>query len=389
MTMKDKVLEAFKDRYGYIDGVRCFFAPGRVNLIGEHTDYNGGHVFPCALTLGTYCAAKKRDDSRIRLYSVNFPDDGVIETDTADLEPLKDTNWTSYVKGVIWAFRERGITLPCGFDFVVAGDLPAGAGLSSSASLEVLTGETLKVLYDLDVTNTELALIGQQAENGYCGMSCGIMDQFASAMGRKDSAIFLDTGSLEYEYVPLPMDGKKLIITNTNKKHSLVDSAYNDRRRECEEALSDLRKGKDIEALCSLEPDEFEELKDLIGDQTALKRARHAVSEDSRTVMAVDVLKKGDLKAFGKLMNESHESLKNDYEVSCDELDVLAEEAQKIPGVLGSRMTGGGFGGCTVSLVEDDAVEDFREKLSSVYKERFGYECSFYVVSAGNGPEEI
>ena len=389
MQLKETVLNAFRDKYGSDEGAKCFFAPGRVNLIGEHTDYNGGHVFPCALTLGTYCAARKRDDSLIRLYSVNFPDEGVLEDDIRKLVPLSDKTWASYVKGVVWAFEERGMMLPSGFDFVVAGDLPAGAGLSSSASLEVAAGAMIRELYGFDVSNVDLALIGQRAENEYCGMSCGIMDQFASAMGKKDSAVFLDTGTLEYEYVPLPMDGKKLIISNTNKKHSLVDSAYNDRRRECEEALSALKEEKDIKALCDLSPEEFSRYQEAIKDPVAKKRARHAVTEDDRTVKAVSVLKAGDLGAFGKLMNGSHESLKNDYEVSCDELDLLAEEAQKIPGVLGSRMTGGGFGGCTVSLVEDDKVELFKETLLAKYTEKFEHECSFYVVSAGNGPEEI
>ena len=387
--MVKELAAEFEKVFGAGEGPRVFFAPGRVNLIGEHTDYNGGHVFPCALSLGTYGAVRKRKDSQIRLYSLNFPDTGIVEGDVESLEPGDDSTWASYVKGVVWAFLEKGMVPGSGFDMAVSGDIPAGAGLSSSASLEVMTGEMLRSIYGFDVSNVEIALLGQYAENRYCGLSCGIMDQFASAMGKKDNAVFLDTNTLEYEYVPLPMDGKKIIVTNTNKKHSLVDSAYNDRRRECEEALGDIRRVKEIDALCQLTPEEYEKVCGNIEDPLARKRALHAVTENQRTVDAVKVLKGGDLESFGRLMNESHVSLRDDYEVSCEELDVLAETAWKVPGVLGARMTGGGFGGCTVSLVDDDAVEQFRETLGDVYRNRFGYDCSFYVVSAGEGPREI
>lgn len=390
--MKDKVKEAFREAYGSTDGAEMYFAPGRVNLIGEHTDYNGGHVFPCALTLGTYAAVRKRNDSVIRLASVNFPEAGVITESLDDIEPGKNGGWEAYPEGVIWAFKNHGMSPDTGFDIMIGGDLPAGAGLSSSASLEVLTGTVLKNLYGFSVSNKEIAFLGQEAENRYVGVNCGIMDQFASAMGKQDSAIYLDTASLEYEYVPLSLGTRKLIITNTNKKHSLNDSAYNDRRRECSEALARIQQdseGADTASLCGIAADTFEKLKSCLDDPVLLARARHAVTEDLRTKEAVSVLKSGDIMAFGQLMNESHISLRDDYEVSCEELDVLAETAWEVPGVIGSRMTGGGFGGCTVSIVEEDAADLFRETVGNRYREAFGYDCSFYVVSVGNGPQHI
>ena len=413
--MERTVSDTFKEVFGQdevypagSDPVRCF-APGRVNLIGEHTDYNGGHVFPCALTLGTYGVCRKRSDRRIRLYSVNFPETGIIETNLDDMTPGEDHGWEAYVKGVIWALMGGAAAgagacwdksagrISSGLDIVIGGNLPAGAGLSSSASVEVLIGVMLREQFGLDITNEEIALTGQRAENEYVGMKCGIMDQFASAMGKMDSAIYLDTATLDYEYVPLNLGSRKLIITNTNKKHSLADSAYNDRRRECEEALqiirSDealriLRRSADtITALGDLTPSEFGEIRDLISDPVLLKRARHAVTENQRTKDAVDVLKAGDLAAFGQLMKESHISLRDDYEVSCPELDCLAETAWEVPGVIGSRMTGGGFGGCTVSIVEEDAVDRFKEVVGSEYRKRFGHDCTFIIESAGDGPK--
>ena len=390
--MEDIVKEAFREAYGGTENAGIYFAPGRVNLIGEHTDYNGGHVFPCALTLGTYAAVRKRADRLIRLASVNFPDTGVITKSLDDIEPGRSEGWEAYPEGVIWAFRNHGMSPDTGFDVMIGGDLPAGSGLSSSASLEVLTGTFLRDLYGFKVSNKDIALLGQEAENRYVGVNCGIMDQFASAMGKKDSAIYLDTTSLEYEYVPLSLGTRKLVITNTNKKHSLNDSAYNDRRRECGEVLKRIQEdpeGAGTASLCGIPEDTFEKLKHCLDDPVLLARARHAVTEDLRTKEAVSVLKAGDVEAFGKLMNESHVSLRDDYEVSCEELDVLAETAWEVPGVIGSRMTGGGFGGCTVSIVEEDAVDLFRETVGNRYKEAFGYDCSFYVVSIGDGPQRI
>ncbi len=389
LSFKEGVLKAFEEKFGASDGVKCYFAPGRVNLIGEHTDYNGGHVFPCALTIGTYAAAKKRDDRKLRFYSVNLDKTGVIETSLDEFKPLKDDNWTSYLKGVMWAFEKRGFKMDRGLDIAIYGNIPNGSGLSSSASIEVLTGFVLRELYGFDVTNVDLAIIGQDAENNYCGMNCGIMDQFASSMGKKDNAIFLDCATLNYEYAPVVLNGMKLVVTNTNKKHKLVGSAYNDRRRESEEAREILASVAGIKTLGDLSNEDFEKHKDAIKDPVVQKRAKHAVYENNRTLTAVAALKAGDIETFGKLMNASHVSLRDDFEVSCEELDVLVEEAWKVPGVLGSRMTGGGFGGCTVSIVKDEAVEDFRKLVGEAYRNRVGYDCTFYVVSIGDGPQVI
>jgi len=389
LSFKEGVLKAFEEKFGASDGVKCYFAPGRVNLIGEHTDYNGGHVFPCALTIGTYAAAKKRDDRKLRFYSVNLDKTGVIETSLDEFKPLKDDNWTSYLKGVMWAFEKRGFKMDRGLDIAIYGNIPNGSGLSSSASIEVLTGFVLRDLYGFDVTNVDLAVIGQDAENNYCGMNCGIMDQFASSMGKKDNAIFLDCATLNYEYAPVVLNGMKLVVTNTNKKHKLVGSAYNDRRRESEEAREILASVAGIKTLGDLSNEDFEKHKDAIKDPVVQKRAKHAVYENNRTLTAVAALKAGDIETFGKLMNASHVSLRDDFEVSCEELDVLVEEAWKVPGVLGSRMTGGGFGGCTVSIVKDEAVEDFKKLVGEAYRNRVGYDCTFYVVSIGDGPQVI
>ena len=389
LSFKEGVLKAFEEKFGASDGVKCYFAPGRVNLIGEHTDYNGGHVFPCALTIGTYAAAKKRDDRKLRFYSVNLDKTGVIETSLDEFKPLKDDNWTSYLKGVMWAFEKRGFKMDRGLDIAIYGNIPNGSGLSSSASIEVLTGFVLRELYGFDVTNVDLAIIGQDAENNYCGMNCGIMDQFASSMGKKDNAIFLDCATLNYEYAPVVLNGMKLVVTNTNKKHKLVGSAYNDRRRESEEAREILASIAGIKTLGDLSNEDFEKHKDAIKDPVVQKRAKHAVYENNRTLTAVAALKAGDIETFGKLMNASHVSLRDDFEVSCEELDVLVEEAWKVPGVLGSRMTGGGFGGCTVSIVKDEAVEDFRKLVGEAYRNRVGYDCTFYVVSIGDGPQVV
>ncbi len=387
--MKEQILKKFEELYGDASGAGVYFAPGRVNMIGEHTDYNGGHVFPCALTIGTYAAVKKRADRKLRFYSMNFEKMGVVESSLDDLTPSDAAGWTNYPKGVMWAFAERGMKMDCGLDIVLNGNIPNGSGLSSSASLEVLTGFYLRDLFGFDVTNVDLALIGQYSENNFNGMNCGIMDQFASAMGKKDNAIFLDTADLSYQYAPLVLDGAKIIVTNSNVKHSLVNSGYNTRRKESEQALADLQKVIKIETLGDLTEEEFEANKSAIGDAVCAKRAKHAVYENRRTIRAVEALKNNNLKEFGELMNASHVSLRDDYEVSCDEIDVLVEEAWKVEGVIGSRITGGGFGGCTVSIVKDEAVENFKEKVGAAYKERVGKNADFYVVEIGDGPSKL
>lgn len=387
--MKQTVLKKFEELWKDTNGVNVYFAPGRVNMIGEHTDYNGGHVFPCALTIGTYAAVRKRADRKLNFYSMNFEDLGIIETSIDDLTPSEAAGWTNYPKGVMWAFAERGMKMDSGLDVVLYGNIPNGSGLSSSASLEVLTGYYLRDLFGFDVTNIDLAKIGQYSENNFNGMNCGIMDQFASAMGKKDHAIFLDTADLSYEYAPLVLEGAKIVVTNSNVKHSLVNSEYNVRRSECEKALEELQTVVKINGLGDLSEEEFEANKSVIQDEVRVKRAKHAVYENQRTIRAVVALKNNDLKLFGELMNASHVSLRDDYQVSCEEIDVLVEEAWKIDGVIGSRITGGGFGGCTVSIVKDEAVDTFKEKVGAAYKERVGKTADFYVVEIGDGPAKL
>lgn len=387
--MEQKLLEKFIELFGNEGEAHVYFAPGRVNLIGEHTDYNGGHVFPCALTIGTYMAARKRADRKLNFYSMNFEGLGVLESSLDDLTPKADGEWTNYPKGVIWAFEGRGMKLNCGLDIALYGNIPNGSGLSSSASLEVVTGYMLRDLFGFDVTNQDLALIGQYSENNFNGCNCGIMDQFASAMGKKDNAIFLDTSDLSFEYAPIVLDGAKIVVTNSMVKHSLVTSAYNDRRNESAQALKDLQQVCGIKTLGDLTEEEFETYKSAIKDDINRARAKHAVYENQRTIKAVKALKDQDLETFGKLMNASHVSLRDDYETSCEEVDVLVDEAWKIPGVIGSRITGGGFGGCTVSIVKDEAIDTFKEKLTAAYEEKVKKTPEFYVVSVGDGPSKL
>lgn len=388
--MKKKLFDMFAELFGDSEGARFYFSPGRVNLIGEHTDYNGGHVFPCALTLGTYGAARKREDNKIHFYSMNLDSFGIVEASLDDLTNKKEYNWANYPLGIVWAFKEKGHTITSGFDMVIWGNIPNGSGLSSSASLEVLTGVILTDLFEIkDLSMTDLALIGQYSENNFNGCNCGIMDQFAVAMGKKDHAIFLDTSDLSYEYAPCVLDGAKIVITNSKVKHSLVDSAYNDRRNECAAALKALQSELDIQALGDLTPEEFEAHKSLIKDEIQLQRAKHAVYENQRTIDAVTALKAGDIERFGKLMNQSHISLRDDYDVSCEEIDILVDLAWKIPGVLGSRITGGGFGGCTVSIVKDESIDTFIETIGKTYLEKVGHEAEFYTVDIGDGASRL
>lgn len=387
--MKDIIMKRFGEVYDGIEGAKAFFAPGRVNLIGEHTDYNGGHVFPCALTIGTYAVARKRNDRKLRFFSMNFEHLGIIESSIDDLVYKREVGWTNYPKGVMWAFAERGMKMDCGLDIMLNGNIPNGSGLSSSASVEVVTGYILKTLFGFDVSNQDLALIGQFSENNFNGVNCGIMDQFAIAMGKKDNAIYLDTADLSYEYAPIKLDGAKIVISCSNKKRGLGSSKYNERRSECEMALSEIQAGMGIETLGDLNEEQFESVKMAIKDEDRRKRAKHAVYENQRTMKAVTALRANDIALFGKLMNESHVSLRDDYEVTGDELDTLVEAAWKIDGVIGSRMTGAGFGGCTVSIVKDEVVDDFIEQVGRTYKDKIGYAADFYVVEIGSGPCEL
>lgn len=384
--MREKLTSRFQQLFGPEGEIKAYFAPGRVNLIGEHTDYNGGHVFPCALTIGTYMIARLRTDHKIRFYSENFKEQGVIEADIRKLEKKEEGCWTNYPKGVMWAIMQKGYVLERGFDILLYGNIPNGSGLSSSASVELVTAVMLCDMFGFaQLTMTDLALLGQFAENQYNGVNCGIMDQFAIAMGKAKHAIFLDTASLDYQYVPVKLKDARIVIACSNKKRGLGESKYNERRKECERALQQIQTVQDIKSFGELSADEFEKLQDVITDPVCRRRAKHAVFENQRTIQAVDALKADDIEAFGKLMNESHISLRDDYEVTGKELDTLVEAAWECEGVIGSRMTGAGFGGCTVSIVKEDAIDTFIEKTGGRYLEQIGYKADFYVEDIGAG----
>lgn len=368
--------------FGKKPALHCF-APGRVNLIGDHTDYNGGRVFPCAIDLGIECMAAPRNDGRFGFYSANFPAAGISERSVD--EPVRSGGWSDYPMAVIRTFSRFGYIPESGADFLFKGNLPDGAGLSSSAALEVLTGTALCGLWNWPVTPQQNAVFGQFAENRFIGVNCGIMDQFASAMGKQGHALLLDTFTLDVEYAPIDRSRASVVIVNTGVKHSLASSAYNTRRRECETALANICEHQKIPSLCSLSKEEFAETEKCIADETCRRRARHAVSENARTIAAAECLRQGDLEQFGRLMNESHRSLRDDYEVSCDELDFLAAKAWEMPFVYGARMTGGGFGGCTVNLVKSGSEGEFTDRMKAAYKENFGRECAVYRVAPSDG----
>ena len=366
-----------------------FFAPGRVNLIGEHTDYNGGNVFPCAIDKGTYGLVKKRNDRKFRMYSENFADLGVMEFTLDELTNDKKHDWANYPKGVIKMFLEAGQKIDSGFDILFSGNIPNGAGLSSSASIEMLTAIVLKDLFHLSIDSVEMAQLGKKTENLFIGVNSGIMDQFAIAMGKKDHAILLDCNTLKYAYVPVVLKDEVIVIANTNKRRGLADSKYNERRAECDEALAELQTKLPIKALGELSIEQFEANKDLIKSPVRQKRAKHAVYENQRTLKAQKELSAGNLAEFGKLMNQSHISLRDDYEVTGVELDTLAALAWEQPGVVGSRMTGAGFGGCTVSIVQKDKVDDFIKNVGEAYKNKIGYAADFYIASVSDGAKKL
>lgn len=366
-----------------------FFAPGRVNLIGEHTDYNGGNVFPCAIDKGTYGLVKKRNDRRFRMYSENFADLGVMEFTLDELTNDKKHDWANYPKGVIKMFLEAGQKIDSGFDILFSGNIPNGAGLSSSASIEMLTAIVLKDLFHLSIDPVEMAQLGKKTENLFIGVNSGIMDQFAVAMGKKDHAILLDCNTLKYDYVPVVLKDEVIVIANTNKRRGLADSKYNERRAECDEALAELQTKLPIKALGELSIEQFEANKDLIKSPVRQKRAKHAVYENQRTLKAQKELSAGNLAEFGKLMNQSHISLRDDYEVTGVELDTLAALAWEQPRVVGSRMTGAGFGGCTVSIVKKDKVDDFIKNVGEAYKNKIGYAADFYIASVSDGAKKL
>jgi len=388
--MTNNLLTIFTDVFNEgANKIRTFFAPGRVNLIGEHTDYNGGHVFPCALSIGTTAIVRKRSDRIIQFYSTNFSDLGVIKVSLDELVYDSADDWANYPKGVIVTLEQHGYTLDSGFDVLYAGEIPNGAGLSSSASIEVVTAIMLNELYSLAIDRVSLVKMCQQAENEFIGVSCGIMDQFAIGMGKEKNAILLDCDTLDYTYSPLDLAAASLIIANTNKRRGLADSKYNERREECERALKDLQGELDIHSLGELTREQFDEKAHLIEREVDRMRAKHAVYENARTIEAVKKLQAGDIAGFGQLMNASHISLRDDYEVTGKELDALVEAAWEQEGVIGSRMTGAGFGGCTISIVTNEHIDSFIEKVGARYSEQTGLNADFYVVQVGDGAKEI
>lgn len=385
--MDAKLLKSrFEDIFKRSNG-ELFFAPGRINLIGEHTDYIGGHVLPCAITIGTYAVCAKREDHQIRLYSENFPDSGIVCLDLSATAYKKEAGWANYPKGMIHYLLKAGGQIDSGMDILFHGTIPNGAGLSSSASIEMLTGSILRKLFSLNVSDTELALIGKRVENEFIGVNSGIMDQFAVQKGKKNMAILLNCDKLEHEMIPAAFNGYKIVIMNTNKRRELAASKYNERRSECDAALSELRQYRNIASLAELTAEEFNELESLLSCETLRKRARHAVNENERTLSAAEALKSNDLKTFGELMNASHRSLRDDYEVTGDELDALAEAAWK-EGALGARMTGAGFGGCAIAIVESEETAGFTRAVSSHYRSRTGLEASFYIADISDGAAE-
>lgn len=388
MNALDKIKSEFEKVFSK-NAERYFFAPGRINLIGEHTDYNGGHVFPCAITLGTYAAVSFNDGNKCSLYSMNFEDLGVITVDLDDLTYKKEDNWTNYIKGMIRELKSQGYIIDAGMDILFYGEIPNGAGLSSSASIELVTGVLLKEMFNLDIEMIDLIKAGKAVENNYIGVNSGIMDQFAIGMGKKDCAILLDCNTLKFSYAPVKLDNYNIIIMNTNKRRELADSKYNERRAECENALEILKKELNINSLGELDAETFEKYKHLIKDEVILKRAKHAVYENIRTVKALEELNKGNLETFGKLINESHISLKNDYEVTGRELDTLAETAWKQEGILGARMTGAGFGGCAIAIVKKASTDKFIKNVSETYSKEIGYNADFYIANIGDGAKEI
>lgn len=384
-VLKNKYKELFND-----NSEGMYFSPGRINLIGEHTDYNGGRVFPAAITIGTYGVAGRRDDRIVACYSLNFPNEGVIQFSLDDLINRKEDSWANYIKGMIKHLGEKGFLIQQGFNLVINGTIPNASGLSSSASLELLIGVVMENLFDLEIDRLELVKIGQIVENQFIGVNSGIMDQFAIGMGKEGMAIYLDTNTLSYEWVPAVFDAYRILIMNTNKRRELIESNYNERRAQCEKALKKLQdEGISIESLGELSSEKFEIYRHLIQDSLLEKRAKHAVDENERTKLAKEALIKGDLEEVGRLLNQSHVSLRDNYEVTGFELDTLVHCAWEQEGVLGARMTGAGMGGCAIALIHQDSVEHAKEQIGATYERLIGYPPSFYLAQIGDGAKVL
>ncbi|WP_010531701.1 galactokinase [Lentibacillus jeotgali] len=385
----NNLINTFQNVFNCTEEPRTFFAPGRINLIGEHTDYNGGHVFPTSISFGTYALGKRRTDTRFRFYSMNFPETGVVECDLSDLRFNDTHDWANYPKGMIHHLIKAGYSLKHGADILYYGDIPNGAGLSSSASIEMATGVLLEYLFELNIDRIEMIKLGQKVENDYIGVNSGIMDQFAIGMGKRNHAILLNCQTLDYNYAPIELQDHAIMIINTNKQRTLAGSQYNERRQQCEEALTDLKSELSINSLGDLTTEQFEQYKHLIQNDINRKRAKHAVAENSRTLEALNKLQNGDLEGFGQLINASHQSLRHDYEVTGAELDTVVEAAWKQEGVIGARMTGAGFGGCAIAIVPKSKIDDFKDNVGQIYQHQFGYSATFYTATLGDGAKEI
>lgn len=386
---KSTLIHAFQSTFTTDVTPRLFFAPGRINLIGEHTDYNGGYVFPASISLGTYAVAAKRQDNKIRMYSVNFEESGIIEINLDQLSYNQAHDWANYPKGMIQVMINDGHHINTGFDVLYFGNIPNGAGLSSSASIELVTGVLLESLYYLTIDRIHMVQLGQAVENNYIGVNSGIMDQFAIGLGKQDHAILLDCNTLDYTYAPIQLNDYVFSIMNTNKRRELAGSKYNERRKECERALHDLQAELAISSLGELSIETFEANKHLIQHTIDRKRATHAVYENERTKQALQRLESQDIEGFGELLNQSHLSLQQDYEVTGIELDTIVAAAWQQPGVLGARMTGAGFGGCAIALVHSDQIDQFQAAVNTKYKNKVGYDASFYTATIGDGAKEI
>lgn len=383
MGLENKFNEHFNENHEL-----KYFAPGRINLIGEHIDYSGGLVLPCAITIGTTALVSKRDDKLLKFYSLNMEDEGVITVDLADIVYSKKDSWANYTKGVFKVFSDNGYNIDYGLNIAYHGNIPYASGLSSSASILMVTAVLINDVYGFKIGMLDLVKIAKTVENDFIGVSTGIMDQFAIGFGKKDHCILLNTNTLDYEYIPLELADNSIVIMNTNKKRGLADSAYNERKADCDNAFDKLSEHYSIDYLCDLNIEQLEAQRSLLSD-IEYKRAYHAISENARTKKAAEVLKAGDLKAFGDLMVASHKSLREDYEVTGIELDTLVDRANNIKGVLGARVTGAGFGGCAIAIVNNSIVDDFIEEVGQHYLNKIGYAADFYVATAGDGAKKI
>ncbi len=382
--------EDFVKQYGgSADNVRIFSSPARINIIGEHIDYNGGKVFPAAIDRYLYVAIRARQDSKVTYNDLKFP--GTFSFDiNGEFAYSKENGYANYLNGILSILKRRGYVIPTGFDVLLVSNVPPAGGISSSSALECGFAWAVSELFGLGVSRRDIALIGQQSEHEFMGVNCGIMDQYIIATGKKDTAELLDCAKIEHEYVPLQLGDYRFVVMNTRKKRQLADSKYNERRSQCEAALKILQdKGVDAADLCSISPAKWEAVYHFIQDGILQKRARHCIYENQRVIDAVDALKAGNLPRLGKLLNDSHASLKTDYEVTGIELDTLAETAQRQDGCLGARMTGAGFGGCAIALVHKDKLDGFISKVQEAYTEKIGYEAGFFSCSSGDGVAEI